>query len=164
MTPASANAGTMTRHRVAIGCDHAAVSLKDQIVKELRAGGYPVEDLGAFSSESVDYPDFAAAVSLAVAAGSADRGILICGTGIGMSIAANKFHGIRAAVCHDATTARLARQHNDANVLCMGARIVGPAVASDIVTTWLAAEFEGGRHQRRIDKIRSLERADREQG
>ena len=153
-----------SRHRIAIGCDHAAVALKDQIVKELKASGHPVEDLGAFGTESVDYPDFAAAVSRRVASGAADRGILICGTGIGMSMAANKFPGIRAAVCHDATTARLSRQHNDANVLCLGARIVGPAVASDIVAAWLAAGFEGGRHQRRIDKISALESARNDHG
>ena len=118
-----------------------------------------VEDVGARSEESVDYPDFAALVGTAVGAGKVDRGFLVCGTGIGMSIAANKIHGIRAALCHDVTTARLARLHNDSNVLCMGGRILGQAVASDIVRTWLSTQFEGGRHQGRVDKIESLESA-----
>jgi len=147
----------MKRMRVAIGADHAAVALKDALVKELRGANLPVEDLGTHSTDSVDYPDFAREVASRVAAGTADRGILLCGTGIGMSIAANKVHGIRAAVCHDVTTARLARLHNDANVLCMGGRLIGLTLASDIMQTWLATQFEGGRHKGRIEKIHALE-------
>lgn len=152
----------MKQLRIAIGCDHAAVALKDDIVKELRSVGTQVEDLGTFTSASVDYPDFATSVAERVMAGGAERGILMCGTGIGMSITANKIPGIRAALCHDVTTARLAREHNDSNVLCIGGRTTGTAVAIDIVRTWLAAEFEGGRHQRRIDKIEALETARKE--
>lgn len=148
----------MSALRVAIGADHAAVSMKDDIVRELRASGMTVEDVGTFTGESVDYPDFAAKVARQVASRAVDRGIILCGTGIGVSIAANKLPGIRAALCHDVTTARLARQHNDANVLCLGGRILGPAVAMDIVKTWLATQFEAGRHQRRVLKIEALER------
>ena len=149
----------MQQLKVAIGSDHAAVAMKEDIVKELRAGGAQVEDVGTFTGDPVDYPDFAAEVSSRVKNGTADRGIVLCGTGIGVAIAANKIHGIRAAVCHDVTTARLARQHNDTNVLCLGSRILGPAVAADIVKMWLATGFEGGRHQRRIDKIEALDAA-----
>jgi len=147
----------MKRMRVAIGADHAAVALKDALVKELRGANLPVEDLGTHTTDSVDYPDFAREVAARVAAGTADRGILLCGTGIGMSIAANKVQGIRAAVCHDVTTARLARLHNDANVLCMGGRLIGLTLASDIMQTWLATQFEGGRHKGRVEKIHALE-------
>jgi len=149
----------MKNIRIAIGADHAAVVMKDLLVAELRQAGARVEDLGTNSSESVDYPDFASLVAARVVSGGVDKGILLCGTGIGMSIAANKIHGIRAALCHDVTTARLARLHNDSNVLCMGGRILGQAVASDIVRTWLSTQFEGGRHQGRVDKIESLESA-----
>ncbi|HET9481275.1 MAG TPA: ribose 5-phosphate isomerase B [Candidatus Polarisedimenticolia bacterium] len=149
----------MKNLRVAIGCDHAAVGLKEAIVQELRASGVAVEDAGTFTGDPVDYPDFAADVARRVARGEVDRGIVMCGTGIGVSIAANKIPGIRAALCHDVTTARLAVEHNDANVLCLGARTTGPAVAFDVVATWLGAAFEGGRHQRRVDKIRALEGA-----
>ncbi len=144
--------------RICIGCDHAAVSAKDEIVKELRAADHDVDDMGASSSDPVDYPDVAALVAERVSAGAAERGILLCGTGIGVCIASNKIPGIRAALCHDITTARLSRQHNDANVLCLGARTTGIAVAMDIVRAWLAAEFEAGRHQRRIEKIAALGR------
>jgi len=144
--------------RVAIGSDHAAFELKELVAQELRAAGVQVEDVGTFSKESVDYPDFAAEVGRRVVSGAADRGIALCGTGMGVAIACNKIPGIRAALCHDVTTARLAREHNDSNVLCMGGRITGPAVAMDIVRTWLAAGFEGERHQRRIEKISALER------
>ena len=147
----------MTGTRVAIGCDHAAVSLKDEIVAWLRERGASVEDVGTHSGQPVDYPEPAAAVASRVASGAADRGIVLCGTGIGVSIAANKIPGIRAALCHDVTTARLARQHNDANVLCLGARTTGQAVALNIVETWLVTPFEAGRHAVRVEKIRSLE-------
>ncbi|HZI92690.1 MAG TPA: ribose 5-phosphate isomerase B [Patescibacteria group bacterium] len=147
----------MKQPRLAVGCDHAAVAMKDDIVRDLRGAGLQVEDVGAFNQDSVDYPDFAALVAARVTSGAADLGIALCGTGIGVAIAANKIRGVRAAVCHDVTTARLSRQHNDANVLCMGARIIGPAVAADIVKEWLAADFEGGRHKRRVEKIEALE-------
>ena len=143
--------------RVAVGSDHAALEAKNVIVNELRGAGIGVEDLGTHTSEPVDYPDVAEQVSRRVATGGADRGIVLCGTGIGVSIAANKVPGIRAALCGDVTTARLARQHNDANVLCLGARISGSAVLLEIVKTWLATEFEGGRHRGRVEKISALE-------
>src|SRR5262245_10181000 len=143
--------------RVAIGCDHAAVTLKDMLVRELSGRGIAVQDEGTFSAESVDYPDFAARVARLVASGAADRGIVLCGTGIGVSIAANKIPGIRAALCHDVTTARLARAHNDANVLCLGGRTTGTTTALDLVTCWLETEFDGGRHVGRIAKITALE-------
>ncbi|HEY3176303.1 MAG TPA: ribose 5-phosphate isomerase B [Candidatus Polarisedimenticolia bacterium] len=147
----------MSTTRIVIGCDHAAVALKDEIVKELRGSGQQVEDVGTFTGDSVDYPDFAAMVAGLIRSGTADLGIVMCGTGIGVSIAANKLPGIRAALCHDVTTARLARQHNDSNILCMGGRVLGSAVALDIVRTWLSTPFEGGRHLRRIRKIEAIE-------
>jgi len=145
--------------KIAVGSDHAGLALKDEIKKTLAEAGASVEDLGTQSSESSDYPDFARAVGEAVASGRADSGVLVCGSGIGMGIAANKIAGVRAAVCHDTVTARLAREHNDANVLCLGARLLDPALARDMVRVWLAARFEGGRHARRVDKIRALESA-----
>ena len=142
---------------VAIGCDHTAVAMKEQVAKELRGAGLAVEDVGTFGDQAVDYPDPAAAVAGLVATGSAQRGILFCGSGIGVSIAANKIRGIRASLCTDVTTASLARRHNDANVLCVGARTLGPATVLEIVRTWIATEFEGGRHSRRVEKISMLE-------
>jgi ribose 5-phosphate isomerase B len=139
--------------RIAIGCDHGGLALKREIVAFLNEGGHTVSDCGCHSDESVDYPDFAAAVCLQIASGDAERGLLICGTGIGMSIAANRHQGIRAALCHEAFTARMSREHNDANVLCLGGRILGTALALDIVTTWLRTDFTGGRHSRRISKM-----------
>ena len=147
----------MSVRQIVIGSDHAAVTLKSEIVAELKAAGHSVEDVGTFTMDSVDYPDIAGKVSAAVTSGADVVGILLCGTGIGMSIAANKHFGIRAALCHDVTTARLSRQHNDANVLCMGGRILGTAVAFDIVNCWLATSFDGGRHQRRLLKIEKKE-------
>ncbi len=145
--------------RIAIGSDHAGYQLKEQLAEHLREQGHDVEDLGTHSEESVDYPDFGAAVARAVVGGKADYGVCVCGTGIGIGIAANKVKGARAAVVHDTTSARMARQHNNANVVCVGARLTGPQAASDAVDAFLAAEFEGGRHQRRIDEITELERA-----
>ena len=147
----------MTRIRIAVGSDHAAVTMKDGIAQYLRGAGADVDDVGTAGTDSVDYPDFARLVGDKVAGGQARLGILLCGTGIGVAISANKIPGIRAAVCHDVTTARLAREHNDANVLCIGARTTGATVAMDIVRTFLEAQFEGGRHQRRLDKITELE-------
>ncbi len=143
--------------RIALGADHAGFHVKEKIKKFLEASGYPVDDVGTWSEESVDYPDYARAVAEKVAAGADQLGILACGTGIGMAITANKVPGIRAAVAHDAMTARLAREHNDANVLTLGGRVVDDAQAIEIVRDFLDARFAGGRHQRRIDKITELD-------
>ena len=137
--------------KIAIGCDHGGIGLKAEIVPLLQAMGHTVDDKGCFSTESVDYPDFAKAVCAQVQNGGCERGILICGTGVGMSMAANRFEGIRAALGNELFTARMSREHNDANVLCLGARVVGPGLAGEIVRAWVSTEFAGGRHQRRID-------------
>ncbi|MCZ7525086.1 MAG: ribose 5-phosphate isomerase B [Acidimicrobiia bacterium] len=144
--------------RIAVGADHAGFRLKEQLVHLLKEWGHEVVDLGTHSEESVDYPDSARVVAEAVARGDAERGVLVCGTGIGQSIAANKVDGVRAAVVHDATTARLSRAHNDANVMAVGARIVGPEVATEALSVWLATPFDGGRHERRVKKIAAMER------
>jgi ribose 5-phosphate isomerase B len=143
---------------VGLGADHAGFPLKEDLKAWLITGGYDVVDFGTQSAESVDYPDYAAAVGSAVTAGKADCGVLVCGTGIGMAIAANKLPGIRAAACSDAYTARMSREHNDANILALGARITGRDAAIEILETWLAATFAGGRHARRVDKIVALDR------
>jgi len=142
--------------RIAIGCDHRGLELKEPVVKLVAEAGHSCEDFGCYTNDPVDYPDIARKVAEAVAEGQFERGILICGTGIGMSIAANKVKGVIAALCCDAFGARRARQHNDANILCLGAERIGDKL-SEIVDVFLAAEFEGGRHQRRIDKIRAME-------
>lgn len=144
--------------RVLAGSDHAGLHLRAEAVKAAQAAGFEVEDLGPYSGESVDYPDYARQVAEGVAAGRARFGILVCGTGIGMSISANKVHGVRAAHCVTEFDARMARAHNDANVLCMGERVIGPGVAAALVKAFLETPFEGGRHQRRVDKIGALER------
>jgi len=138
---------------IAIASDHAGYDLKAVLAEELAALGYEVIDLGTDGRDSVDYPDFAKALIKAVIEGRADIGVLVCGTGIGISIAANRHPGIRAAVCHNETTARLARAHNDANVLALGARIVGIEVAKDCLKAFLTTEFAGGRHERRVAKL-----------
>lgn len=143
--------------RVAIASDHAGCELKSIVTDLLVAGGYEVENYGTDSPESVDYPDFALAVANQVAGGTAALGILICGTGIGMSMAANKVDGIRAALCHNEFCAQMARAHNNANILCMGARVIGRDLALAMVKRFLESEFEGGRHQRRVDKIMNVE-------
>jgi len=143
--------------RIAVGSDHAGFRLKEFLAAHLRELGHVVEDLGTHSEDPVDYPLYGAAVGEAVAAGRAELGVCVCGTGIGVSIAANKVRGIRAAVVHDATTARLARQHNEANVVCMGGRVVGTEVARDALTAFLDAEHAGGRHHRRVEEIAELE-------
>jgi ribose 5-phosphate isomerase B len=137
--------------KIAIGCDHGGIGLKAEIVPLLQAMGHTVDDKGCFSTESVDYPDFAKAVCTQVQNGGCERGILICGTGVGMSMVANRFEGIRAALGNELFTARMSREHNDANVLCLGARVIGPGLAVEIVRAWVSTEFAGGRHQRRID-------------
>lgn len=144
----------MVSDPIAVAADHGGFELKNVLIADLKAAGIPVLDLGTMSSESVDYPDYADAVAAALASGKASRGVLLCGTGIGMSMAANRHKGIRAALCRDVTEARLARQHNDANVLCLGGRTTGSEVARDCLRTFLATEFEGGgRHTRRIAKF-----------
>ena len=144
--------------RVAIGADHAGYAMKEELKDVLREEGIEFLDVGTMNGdESVDYPDFAEAVARKVASGEFDRGVIVCGTGIGVAIAANKVRGIRAANCNDTVCARLSREHNDANVLTVGSRIIGPAVAREILKTWLRADFEGGRHSRRINKISEIE-------
>jgi ribose 5-phosphate isomerase B len=138
---------------VAVAADHGGYELKSVLLPELRALGFDVLDLGTNSLESVDYPDFAEKVALAIEAGKARFGLLICGTGIGMSIAANRHRKVRAALCYDVTTARLARQHNDANVMTLGGRMIGSETAKDCLKTFLSTSFEGGRHIRRIAKL-----------
>ena len=142
---------------VAIASDHRGVRVRGQIVSVVSGLGLTVEDLGPSSPGSVDYPDFARLVCERILTGTADRGILICGTGIGMCIAANKFPGIRAVTCHDDITAELSRRHNDANVMCLSADLLGDRLLGRIVTLWLETQYEGGRHQRRLDKVVALE-------
>ncbi len=144
--------------RVIAGSDHAGLSLRAEAVKMAKAAGFEVEDLGPFSGDSVDYPDYARTVGEAVAQGRARLGILVCGTGIGMSIAANKVKGVRAAHCGTEFDARMARAHNDANVLCIGERVLGLGLGGAIVKAFLETPFESGRHERRVQKMRDLER------
>jgi len=142
--------------KIFMASDHAGLELKNHLKSILESSGRVVEDLGAHTSESVDYPDFGTSMASALEDNQNARGILVCGTGIGISIAANRFSHIRAAVCHDETTARLARLHNDANVLCLGERVVGRQTAQDCVSVFLETVFEGGRHQRRVDKLTAI--------
>ena len=143
--------------KVAIGADHAGYPLKQHLIATLQELGHDVDDLGTHSQESVDYPPICAAVGRAVADGRADRGIVLGGSGQGEQIAANKVWGVRAALCNDLFTARLSRQHNDANVLSMGGRIVAPGLADEILKLWLTTPFEGGRHVRRVEQIAEIE-------
>ena len=142
--------------KVTIGSDHGGFALKTVVTALVAELGHEVDDVGCFDGQSVDYPQFADQVCEKVSSGSADKGILICGTGIGMSMAANKHASIRAALCSEQYTARMSREHNDANVLCLGERVTGPGVAEEIVRTWLATPFGGGRHQRRIELFSTL--------
>jgi len=148
--------------KVAIGADHAGYDLKLHLVAELERLGHEVLDLGTHSTESVDYPPICAAVGRAVVDGEAERGIVLGGSGQGEQIAANKVHGVRAALCNDLFTARLSREHNDANVLSMGGRIVAPGLATEILELWLATPFEGGRHERRVAQIAEIEQQQQE--
>lgn len=143
--------------KIAIGCDHGGIVLKESVIKTLNELGAEVVDMGTFSEESVDYPDFGLKVAEAVASGECERGILMCGTGIGISISANKVKGIRAAVVTNTYMAELTKRHNNANIIALGGRVVTPAQACDIVKAWWNAEYEGGRHQRRLDKIAAIE-------
>lgn len=144
--------------RIAVGADHAGVDLKEAVVNWLVDRGYDVHDVGTFDHESVDYPDYALKVSEAVAQGEAAYGLLFCGTGLGMCITANKVPGVRAVTCHEPLSARLAREHNDANVLTMGGRLVAADLALDVIAHFLGQEFSGGRHAGRVDKIVEVER------
>ncbi|PQO35429.1 ribose 5-phosphate isomerase B [Blastopirellula marina] len=144
--------------RIAIGSDHRGVSVRHSIIELLKRLGHEVHDVGAFDCGSVDYPDIAAMVSQSVAAGDVDRGVLICGSGIGMAIVANKVPGVRAATCHDDLTAEMSRRHNNVNVLCLSADMLGERLIDRMVEIWLTTEFEGGRHARRIEKICEFEK------
>jgi ribose 5-phosphate isomerase B len=146
-----------SKPRIALGSDHAGFRMKEVLKTYLQSEGYSVDDVGTHSEESVDYPDFARAVAENVVAGTDSLGVVLCATGIGVSIAANKVEGIRAALAHDSFTARRAREHNDANVLAIGGRVVGDDEATEIVREFLDAQFAGGRHQRRIDKITQMD-------
>ena len=144
--------------KIAIGCDHGALALKNALIPHLEEKGYEVKDFGTYTLDSCDYPDFAGAAAKAVAAGECDKGIVLCTTGIGVSITANKVKGIRCALLSDVMSARMTREHNDTNMMAIGAAVVGQMLAFEIVDTWLGTEFSGGeRHQRRIDKMMALE-------
>lgn len=143
--------------KIALACDHGGLALKEAVKKHLAAQGHEVEDFGTHTEDSCDYPDFAGAAAKSVANGTNERGVVICTTGIGVSIAANKVKGIRCALLSDLMCARLTRQHNDSNMMAMGAGVVGEKLALEIVDTFLSTDFEGGRHQRRVDKVMALE-------
>jgi ribose 5-phosphate isomerase B len=145
---------------IVIGSDHAGLRLKAELAEHLQSLGHATRDLGTHTSDSCDYPEFAEAVARQVAGGDARWGLLVCGTGIGMCMSANKVAGARAAVVSDTFSARMTRLHNDANILCLGERVVGGGLAKEILDAWLSTEFEGGRHQRRVDKIHDIERRD----
>ena len=145
--------------RIAIGCDHGALELKNRLIAHLKEKGFEIEDFGTYSADSCDYPDFAAAAAKAVAGGECDKGIVLCTTGIGVSITANKVKGIRCALLSDTLSARLTREHNDTNMMAMGAAVVDEALALEIADIWLSTEFSGeARHQRRIDKMMHIEK------
>ncbi|MCA8988300.1 MAG: ribose 5-phosphate isomerase B [Planctomycetaceae bacterium] len=144
--------------RVAVGSDHRGFDLKSRIIDRLHSLGHEATDLGPETNTSVDYPDFAVQVADAVASKKVDRGVLICGTGMGMCIAANKIRGIRATACHDEVTAEMSRRHNDANVLCLSAELLGEQLVDRMIEIWMGTEFEGGRHARRLEKISSFEK------
>ncbi len=138
---------------IAAGCDHGGFSLKTVLIEQLTESGHEVLDLGTHSNERVDYPDFAEAVAKSVASGEAEFGLLVCGSGIGVCMVANKISGIRAATIHDVTSAHLSREHNDANIICLGERLIGPEVAKEVLDVFLASEFQEGRHLNRVKKI-----------
>lgn len=138
---------------IALGCDHAGYDLKKFIKQQLLSLGYEVEDVGAYGPESVDYPDYGMQVARLIDEGEYDRGILICGTGLGMSMVANRFSGVRAALCNDLFSAIMSRRHNDANILVMGGRVIGTELAGQIMKTWMDTPFEGGRHETRLEKF-----------
>jgi ribose 5-phosphate isomerase B len=143
----------MEQETIIIGSDHAAYPMKETIKSYLESEGFTVEDAGALGTDSVDYPDFGIKVASAISCGKHKRGILMCGTGLGMSMVANRFPGVRAALCSDIFSAVMSRQHNDANILVLGGRVIGDVLAKEIVKAWLKTEFEGGRHKNRLDKF-----------
>jgi RpiB/LacA/LacB family sugar-phosphate isomerase len=149
--------------RIAVGADHAGYPLKVDVVRFLEEQGHEVTDLGTYSTDPVDFPEYARQVGQAVQLGKADRGVLVCGSGVGACVAANKLRGIRAALCHDTYTAHQGVEHDDVNVLCLGGRVVGPALTYDILRSWLTARYLGtGRHKRRVDQILEIERSETE--
>ncbi len=148
----------MEMHKLAIASDHAGFELKECVVAYLRQGGVGFEDLGPVNSDRVDYPDYGVQVAKAILDKKYDRGILICGTGVGMSIVVNRFPGIRGTLCSDLYTAKMCREHNDSNILILGWRVIGKGLAEEIVKTWLETPFEGGRHQKRLDKIEEIDK------
>jgi len=143
--------------KIALASDHGGFDLKESVIAHLLNTGWEVDDLGPHSGDSVDYPDYGIKLAEAVAEKKVDRGIVICGTGIGMSIVVNRYPGIRGTLCSDVFTAKLCREHNDSNILIMGGRVIGIGLAAEIVNTWLNTSFEGGRHQRRLDKINQID-------
>lgn len=143
--------------KIAMACDHGGLRLKNVLKADLEANGYEVEDFGTYSEDSCDYPDYAGKAALAVSNGSCDKGVVVCGTGIGVSITANKVKGIRCALCHDVFSAKATRQHNDANMLAMGQRVIGEGLALEILHAWLSSDYEGGRHDARIKKMMAYE-------
>jgi len=143
--------------KIAVGSDHRGFGVKQKVVELVRRLGHEVVDLGTGNEDAVDYPDFAYRVGSAISEQQVDRGILICGTGIGMSMAANKIRGVRAALCHDDVTAEMSRRHNDANVMCLSADLLGDRIIERMIQIWLSTQFEGGRHARRVDKITKIE-------
>lgn len=143
--------------KISLACDHGGLELKNLIAEHLKERGFEVEDFGTFTKDSCDYPDYARPAAEAVASGACDRGIVVCTTGIGVSITANKVHGIRCALLSDVLSARMTRMHNDTNMMALGQAVTGPLLALEIVDTWLDTAFEGGRHQRRVDKIMAVE-------
>ena len=146
--------------RIAVGSDHRGVIMRAKIIDVLNNLGQEVVDIGTDDDKSVDYPDVAAVVARKVSQGEVERGILVCGTGLGMAIVANKFPGVRAAPCHDSVTAELSRRHNDLNVLCLSGDILGERLVDRLIETWLTTEFEGGRHLRRVEKVKAIERGE----
>ena len=150
--------------KIALGADHGGWELKEALKPLIQELGHEVQDLGTYEKAPVDYPDYGVAVATAVATGKVDRGILVCGTGIGMSMVANKIPGVRAALCHDLFTARLSREHNDANILVLGGRLLGKDLALEMTRVWLETAFLGGRHARRLEKMRQWEEMFREKG
>lgn len=144
--------------KIAMACDHGGLRLKNVLKADLEKNGYEVEDFGTYSEDSCDYPDYASLAAKAVASGKCERGVVVCGTGIGVSITANKVDGIRCALCHDVFSAKATRNHNDSNMLAMGQRVIGEGLALEILHTWMSNEYEGGRHDARIEKMMALEK------
>lgn len=146
----------MSKEKIVIGCDHAGLDLKAELIEKLSELGFEAIDCGCYTKESVDYPDIAEAVCNKINSGECNRGVLICGTGIGISMSANKIHGIRAALCHDSFSAKYTRLHNNSNVICFGARVIGSGLACELLEIFLNTGFEGGRHELRIEKLMKL--------